>query len=127
MSSKIYITSDQIESVMCDRHEQETCINWLRDDDLMIICSSDNTFITKMKRVMERDPETYRCFYYEENRDKETGKLGNYFFEAPKSLLSFRSGAKKKRNSRNLSDEERKAIGERFRKARKGKENDSII
>ena len=127
MSNKIYITADKIESVTCDRHNQETAINWLRDDDIMEICSSDNTFITKMKRIMERDPNNYKCFYYEGNRDKQTGKLGNYFFEAPKSLLSFRSGDKKKRDKRELTEDERNAIRERFRKAREDKKNDSSV
>ena len=128
MSNRIYITdASQIESISCNRYEQETAINWLRDDDIMEICTSDFTMVTKLARMVEKDPENYKCYYYEGNRDKETGRLGNYFFEVPKKLLSFRSGEKKKRDKRELTGDERDAIRERFRKAREDKKNDSVI
>lgn len=114
MSNRIYITVDEIDSVKCDMEEQETAINWLRDDDHIEIVSSDNTFITKMKRAMKRNPDI-KCYYYENNRDKESGKLGNYFFEAPIKSITF----KRNKKSRNLSDEQRKRIGERFKEGRK--------
>ena len=119
MMEKIYVTdASLIEAISCDRREQETCINWLRDDDIIQICTSDPTMVTKLAKMVEKDPESYKCFYYESNRDKDTGRLGNYFFELPKKLLSFRTFSEKK-SKRELSEEERKAIGERFRKGRK--------
>ena len=112
--NRIYVTAEQIEDIRCSRNEQETSINWMRDDEYAVICTSDRTIVTKISRAMEKNPDIYRCYYYETNRDEE-GRLGNYFFELPKKLISFRS-QKAPRPKRNLTDEQRKAIGERFRK-----------
>lgn len=121
MSNRIYVTdASQIESISCNRCEQETAINWLRDDDIIEICTSDLTMVTKLARMVEKDPDNYRCFYYESNRDKETGRLGNYFFEIPKKLLSFRTGSEGK-TKKNLTADQRKAIAERFRKGRESR------
>ena len=121
MSEKIYITHDQIEDIACDRSEQETSINWLRDDELALICTSDYTMVTKIARAMAKDPENYKCYYYETNRDKKTGRLGNYFFEVPKKLINLRSSAGKKKSNKVWTEEERKAVGERFKRGRKAK------
>ena len=121
MSKKIYVTdASQIETISCDRREQETAINWLRDDKMIEICTSDLTMVTKLARMVEKDPDNYKCFYYECNRNNETGKLGNYFFEVPKKLLSFRTGGEGKAK-KNLTADERKAIAERFKKGRENK------
>ena len=119
MSNKIYITYDQIEDISCHRCEQETSINWMRDDDIAVVCTSDFTVVTKLSKAMAKDPDNYKCYYYESNRDKETGRLGNYFFEMPKKLLSFH--AKREGTKKELTAEQRKAIGERFKKAREAK------
>ena len=111
---KIYITADQIETISCNKSEQETAINWLRDDDIAVICTSDLTMVTKLAKCLEKDPDNYRCYYYEENRDPETGKLGNYFFECPKNLVSFRA----QRQTKPISEERRKAASDRLKKAR---------
>lgn len=111
-NEKIYITAEEINNVYCERESQETAINWLRDDETLIVCSSDNTFITRMKRAMQKDPDNYKCYYYETNRDKKTDKLSNYFFEVPKKLISFRS----ERTSKEYTKEEKQAIGERLHK-----------
>lgn len=123
MSEKIYITHDQIEDISWTRCEQETAINWMRDDDIAVVCTSDFTVVTKISKAMAKDPKNYRCYYYECNRDNETGRLGNYFFEIPKKLISFHA---KRESKKTMSEEERKAVAERFRKGRE-KKNDSII
>lgn len=120
MLEKIYITPDQIDIVDCQKECQETTVNFLRDDTHMIICSSDNTFITSMKHVLEKDPENYKCYYYKNNIDPKTGRVGNYFFEAPKNLLVFRTIRKK----REFSEEDRKKIGERLKKGKYEKEKE---
>ena len=119
---KIYITAEQIEDISCARLEQETTINWGRDDEYAVMCTSDPTMVTKMKRVMENHPDLYRCYYYECNRSRDTGRLGNYFFEVPKKFVSFRGNKTSKK--RELSADERKAIGERFKKGRKAAAQD---
>lgn len=123
MSEKIYITHEQIEDISCTRCEQETSINWFRDDDIAVVCTSDFTVVTRISKAMAKDPKNYRCYYYECNRDTETGRLGNYFFEIPKKLISFHA---KRESKKTISEEQRKAIAERFRKGRE-KKNDSCI
>ena len=118
MIEKIYVTAEEIESVLCNRSEQQTAVSWYRDDAKIVLCTSDNTMITKMRRYVEKNPDTYKCFYYETNRDLDTGKLGNYFFEFPANCLSFRSGGAKKRKPRAMSEEQRAAVSERFKAAR---------
>lgn len=120
MDEKIYITADEIDSVTCERECQETAINWLRDDDIIRVCSSDNTFITKMKRVMQKSPNEYKCYYYKSNIDKKTGKVANYFFEFDKSLISFRA----KHSKQTLTEEQRKERGARLHKNKKTIEED---
>lgn len=117
---KIYITHDQIEDISCNKAEQETAINWMRNDDIALICTSDFTVVTRIAKAMAKDPDNYKCYYYETNRDKETGRLGNYFFEVPKKLISFR--AERDPNGPGMSEEQRKAVGERFKKAREARQ-----
>ena len=120
MPKRIYITYDQIEDIKCDRAEQETAINWGRDDDIAIVCTSDFTVVTRISKAMEKDPDNYRCYYYEQNRDSETGRLGNYFFEVPKKLISFH--VERKSTERSYTEEERMALGNRFRRNKKDAE-----
>jgi hypothetical protein len=70
---------------------------------------------------MRNDPENYKCYYYESNRDKDTGKLGNYFFEFPHKLLSYRA-----KSTREFTEEQKDAMRERLAKARdcKSEEDD---
>ncbi len=112
---KIYITADEIDVVTCETECQETTLNWYRSDKIIVVNSSDNTFITKMKRAMEKDSVNYKCYYYETNRDSKTGKLTNYFFEMPKELLCLRA----ERTKQELTEEERKERGRRLHQSRK--------
>lgn len=105
MNEKVYITAEEIDTPCCDKDSQETSINWCRDEDIAQICSSDITFVTKMKNMMLRDPEHYRCYYYKSNLDKNSNRVICYCFEVPKSLLTFRVGSD--RRGKNLSDEEK--------------------
>lgn len=114
MNDKIYITADEIENTNCDKESQETVISFERDSDRLIINSSDNTFLTKMKSIMQRDPVSYKCYYYAGNKDKVTGKVSNYVFETDKKLLTFRVASSKKE----LTDEEKEAFKQRMNKAK---------
>lgn len=110
MNEKIYVTADQIGATATDKDSQETNITWLRNDNKIVISTSDNTFITKMKSTMQRDPDNYKCYYYEGNIDKKTGKVFAYVFEVDKKLLTFRVA----RITRELTDDERKQLAERL-------------
>lgn len=113
MNDKIYITPDELISTSTDKWDQETSINWTRGQNTISINSSDSTFITKMKHLMERDPKHYKCYYYASNIDKKTGKPSNYVFEIDKRLLSFRVNNAVKRE---LSESEKVALAERLKK-----------
>lgn len=111
-TTRIYVTADQIGSVSTDRDSQETNINWLRDDQILSVETSDNTFVTKMKNIMERDPQNYKCYYYASNVDKKTGKVCAYVFEVDKKLLNFRVAS----NRKELTAEEKEALRQRLKK-----------
>ena len=113
---KIYIKHNELLPLNSIRSEHETSINWYRDDKYAIMCTSDPTMVTKMMKAVEKDPANYRCYYLTTNLDKETQTVGNYFFEFPKNLLSYRTKSDSDKRNRELTDEERKAIAARFRK-----------
>ena len=113
MNDKIYITPDELVSTSTDKLDQETNISWARGQNTISIDSSDSTFITKMKHLMERDPKHYKCYYYKSNVDKKTGKPSNYVFEIDKRLLSFRVDTAKKKQ---LTEEEKVALAARLKK-----------
>lgn len=118
MPDRVYVTADEIGAISCFRGEQETSISWFRDDDNIVVCSSDPTMITKLKNVMKRDPDNYKCYYYKTNMID--GKLGNYFFEFPKQLLTFRVATNFAEDRSAMTEEQRAAVRERFH----GKNND---
>lgn len=86
--------------------EQETVINWLRVDDVIQIYTSDNTMLTKLKKLMASGPDQYTLTdvsYYEGNPCSVT-------VTAQLRCLSLRAG-----NKRDLSDEERQALSDRMK------------
>lgn len=109
--NKVYITADQIRGTATERDCQETNINWLRDDEILAVETSDSTFVTKMKNIMERDPEHYRCYYYESNIDKKSGKVYSYVFEVDRKLLNFRVNSTR----RELTEDEKEALKQRLK------------
>lgn len=108
---RIYVDADNMLPVSCMKAEQETAINWLRSDNKLVVCTSDPTIVTKLRNVMRRDPENYTCYYYDCN--VREGAVGNYFFEMPKNLLSFRIGFTDKED---MSLEEVEELKARLRK-----------
>lgn len=113
---KIYVKHNELLPLNSIRSEHETSINWYRDDKYAVMCTSDPTMVTKMSKVMEKDPVNYRCYYLKCNFDIETETVGNYFFEFPKNMLTYRTKSDTDKRTRELTDEERKAIAARFRK-----------
>ena len=86
--------------------EQETVINWLRIDDVIQIYTSDNTMLTKLKKLMASGPDQYTLTdvgYYEGNPCSVT-------VTTQLRCLSLRAG-----NKRDLSEEERQALSDRMK------------
>lgn len=85
--------------------EQETVINFMRNDDYAIISTSDTTMKTKFDKLCENNPDYYSIL--EENKFYKTYKVFD------KSLISYR--AKK----REMSEEAKEAASERFKELHK--------
>lgn len=87
--------------------EQETVIRFDRNGDVAHIYTSDSTIMTKLDKI-----------YTRVNEHKSDGETVAVDYDVDKKLVSFRS----KRMKRNLTDEQRKAISERMKRARASKE-----
>ena len=90
--------------------EQETTINLSRAEDKMSIWTTDNTMVTKLRALMNKNPEDYKLV----NISTCNGAPAAYEFEAPKKFLSLRAD----KITRTLTDEQRIALGERLKASR---------
>ena len=70
--------------------EQETTIVLSRTEDKMSIWTTDNTMVTKLRALMNKNPEDYKLI----NISTCNGAPAAYEVEAPKKLLSLRSAEK---------------------------------
>lgn len=80
--------------------EQETVINFGRTDDNIILYTSDKTWMTKMDKLVESNPDDFSVI-------EETEVSKRYSF--PKSLLTIRRGKMK------LTEEDKRAKAERMK------------
>lgn len=93
---KYYITEkSQFKSIANSADEQETTINISRGEDKATIWTNDNTMITKLSKLVDKNPDIWKC-YVVGNINKPTG----YFFETTKKCISFREGTYKSNNGR---------------------------
>lgn len=96
--------------VTYDIEEQETVVNFARRDSLASVYTSDNTVLTKIQKLLNTPGTLWEHTNTYFNKD---GEPTGYEFTAPKALV-MRWSAKKKA-TKELTDEERKALGERLR------------
>ena len=91
--------------------EQETTINYGRNDEEAEVYTSDNTVLTKIKNIFSSDD----CEWKLKNvvKDKK-GDVVSVFFSVPKKLISLRAKTVKS----SLTDEQRRAAAERLKNAR---------
>lgn len=89
--------------------EQETVIQYNRDEKTAIIYTSDSTTITKMDKLCASAPDFYSL--KEETYDKEGKLTSKTYILTDKKMIAFRKA------KRVLSEEQKKLIGERFRNA----------
>ena len=90
--------------------EQETTIVLSRTEDKMSIWTTDNTMVTKLRALMNKNPEDYKLI----NISTCNGAPAAYEVEAPKKFLSLRAD----KITRTLTDEQRAALGERLKASR---------
>ena len=93
--------------------EQETVIQFGREDKGCVIWTSDSTMMTKLDKRCKSSPKFYRLV--EEVKTQDGELAGKYYELSDKKMLSFRS------NKRELTDEQKAAAAERFMKVRKEK------
>ncbi len=94
--------------------EQETVINYRREDIYAEIWTSDTTVMTKLdKRV--KSSKDWELVKIEKFTD---GSVASKIYRCPKKLVSFRGEIK----SRVMTDEQKKLAAERLKKSRKKKE-----
>lgn len=87
--------------------EQETVIRFYRTDEMLDIYTSDQTMITKLKKLLVSSDE-YKLDYEDKAEDGHTLAMQVL---APKELLALRP----ERLTRQFSDEQRKALSEKMK------------
>lgn len=91
--------------------EQETTINYGRNDEEAEVYTSDNTVLTKIKNMFSSDD----CEWKLKNVVKDRkGNVVSVFFSVPKKLISLRTKTVKS----SLTDEQKQAAAERLKNAR---------
>lgn len=90
--------------------EQETHVNFNRNEERAVIYTSDTTTMTKLDRLASVAGTEWRL----EGVSALKGDIIGKTYSCPKEFISFRS----KRVERNLSDGQRKALAENLRKVR---------
>ena len=83
--------------------EQELCINAVRDEEFATVYCSDNTWITKMDKLVSKSPDLFEVV-----AETEWGKT----YRFPKRLISIRSSI------RELSLEQKELAAERMKQWR---------
>lgn len=93
--------------------EQETVVNFYRTDHRMSIYTSDQTMITKLMKLLKKSEQNEEAGYILVREETMNGRVVAIEVSAPKHLMSLRMPKKK----RELTDDERKAMADRMRKA----------
>ena len=102
-----YLTGEEIKSVVCDGESQEVSITFDKKG-IAHMYVSYNPWITKMRKKVEEDPETFKCKCAGYN---SKGEPTGYFFKFPAKLVNIRKKS-------TMAEEKRNAVGERFKKSR---------
>ena len=68
--------------------EQELTITAMRDEDFFEAYTSDNTYLTKLKKMVAANPKDWQIT----NIYESYGEITGVKFKAPKRALSFRVG-----------------------------------
>lgn len=108
-SGKSYDTEDLVIRGV-DSSEQETTIVALRNDDYMDVYTSDNTYLTKLKKLAATNPKEWSIIEVYEGR----AGINGVKFRAPKNLLTLRTGT----TERSITDEQRQVLRDRLKQAR---------
>lgn len=97
-------TADDLGIMDVGADEQETTISWYRRDTVASVYTSDNTMLTKMKKLMAKSPD---CKLKDITWSKD-GEPTGYFFEVPVRFVKVLKPKK-------VSEEQRIALSERLK------------
>lgn len=92
--------------------ESEVCVTALKSEDIANIYTSDNSYLTKFKKLIETNPDAWKITQVVERSD---GTISGVMLQAPKRCLSFRAG---KEAERSLSEDQKAELRERLAAAR---------
>ena len=111
LTTEEFLNNCVVKGLMAD--EQETSILLSRERgfrDKVKIYTSDNTFITKIKKAIKKNPSAWEIIV----AGTMNGEIVGFDFVGPVNVIRIGSG---KKRTRNLTDEQRKALGDRLRKS----------
>lgn len=91
--------------------EQETVINFSRDEERATVYTSDSTMITKLNKLISADGTEWKLD--ETIKDKQGEEVAR-IYSCPKKLMSYRA----KSFTRELTEEERKVKSDRMKAMR---------
>lgn len=100
-------TADDLGIMDVAGDEQETTISWYRKDSVVSVYTSDNTMLTKMKKLMGKSGD---CKLKNITWSKD-GEPTGYFFEVPVRFV-------KVSKPKEVSEEQRAALSERLKAMR---------
>lgn len=106
---KTYTIDDLQNQMAVSSDERETSINWMFGDDKFTLFTSDQTIITKIRKLMPSGE--WKLLNVDVDAD---GIARGYIFEAPLRALSFRTGKKMER-----TEEQKELFRERMAAGRK--------
>ena len=95
--------------------ESEVCVTALKSEDIANIYTSDNSYLTKFKKLIETNPDAWKITQVVERSD---GTISGVMLQVPKKFISFRAV---ERVGRVMTDEEKTAAAERLRALRSNK------
>ena len=103
-----YTVDDVVAIKGLSGEEQETTVQMSRTEGIAHVWTSDNTAVTKIKKLMERAPDQWKLVKISTNA---AGEPVGYFFECPRKAIKL--GVENV-----LSDEVRAAMSERAKENR---------
>ena len=97
-------------------NEREVVIQFNTDTNVASVYTSDYSYMTKLDKLVKNNPDEWSLV----NTAYHDGDIVSKTYKCPKKLISFR-GKTSSGKLREYTDEEKRAIAERFKNAREKK------
>ena len=92
------------------KYEQEVIINFNAEDDTATLYSANPSWMRKMDKLVEKNPDQFKMY----QQEKLHGKVVSKAYRFPKSFVSIRS----KTRESTLTEEQRLEAAERMKQMR---------